>query len=109
MPWQELTLSSQALEGNPLGDSHERPLFVWAPAGTSRRYPTVYVLHAHMRSARSWFNVTPFETSYPDAIEALQPDAVVVLVDGTLAYDRRAAETTVVALVQAIRRDREAS
>ena len=82
MPWQELTLSSQALAGNPLGDPHERPLFVWAPADTSRRYPTVYVLHAHMRSARSWFNVTPFETSYPEDVEALQPEAVVVLVDG---------------------------
>ena len=82
MPWQELTLSSQALEGNPLGDPHERPLFVWAPNDPSRRYPTVYVLHAHMRSARSWFNVTPFEASYPEDIEALQPEAVVVLVDG---------------------------
>jgi S-formylglutathione hydrolase FrmB len=82
VPWQELTLSSQALEGNPLGDPHERPLFVWAPPDTSRRYPTVYVLHAHMRSARSWFNVTPFETSYPEDVESLQPEAVVVLVDG---------------------------
>ena len=82
MPWQELTLSSQALAGNPLGDPHDRPLFVWAPSDTSRRYPTVYVLHAHMRSARSWFNVTPFETSYPEDVEALQPEAVVVLVDG---------------------------
>ena len=82
MPWQELTLSSQALEGNPLGDPHERPIFVWAPTDTSRRYPTVYVLHAHMRSARSWFNVTPFEASYPEDVEALQPEAVVVLVDG---------------------------
>jgi S-formylglutathione hydrolase FrmB len=80
--WQELTLSSEALAGNPLGDPHERPLFVWTPADLSRRYPTVYVLHAHMRSARSWFNVTPFATSYPEDIDALQPEAVVVLVDG---------------------------
>jgi enterochelin esterase-like enzyme len=82
MAWQELTLSSEALRGNPLGDPHERPLFVWAPADGSRRYPTVYVLHAHMRSARSWFNVTPFERSYPEDVEALAPEAVVVLVDG---------------------------
>jgi S-formylglutathione hydrolase FrmB len=82
VPWQELTLSSDALAGNALGDPHERPLFVWAPTDLSRRYPTVYVLHAHMRSARSWFNVTPFETSYPEDIETFQPEAVVVLVDG---------------------------
>ena len=59
-----------------------RPLYVWAPADRSRSYPTVYVLHAHMRSARSWFNVTPFERSYPELIEELAPPAVVVLVDG---------------------------
>ena len=66
-------------------DRHElggRPLFVWAPADTSHAYPTVYVLHAHMRSARWWFNVDPFVPSYPEVIEALAPGAVVVLVDG---------------------------
>jgi hypothetical protein len=66
-------------------DAHElggRPLFVWAPADRSREYPTVYVLHAHMRSARWWFNVEPFVPSYPEVIDGLAPDAVVVLVDG---------------------------
>ena len=66
-------------------DRHElggRPLFVWAPVDRSRAYPTVYVLHAHMRTAQSWFNVTPFERSYPEAVEALEPPAVVALVDG---------------------------
>jgi hypothetical protein len=59
-----------------------RPLFVWAPADPEGSYPTVYVLHAHMRSARSWLNVTPFEQSYPDAIAALGLPCVVALVDG---------------------------
>lgn len=59
-----------------------RPLFVWAPADRSRAYPTVFVLHSHLRSARSWFNVEPFEESYPEAIERLAPPAVVALVDG---------------------------
>jgi len=66
-------------------DAHElgsRPLFVWAPADASRTYPTVYVLHAHMRSARWWFNVEPFVASYPEVIDELGPEAVVVLVDG---------------------------
>jgi S-formylglutathione hydrolase FrmB len=35
-----------------------------------------------MRSAEWWFNVEPFEVSYPDRISALRPDAVVALVDG---------------------------
>lgn len=59
-----------------------RPLFVCAPSDRSRSYPTVYVLHAHMRSAQSWFNVTPFEQSYPDVIDALALPCVVALVDG---------------------------
>jgi len=66
-------------------DRHEvegRPLFVWAPEDRSRSYPTVYVLHAHMRSAEWWFNVEPFELSYPQRVEALTLDAVVALVDG---------------------------
>jgi S-formylglutathione hydrolase FrmB len=80
--WQELTVASDALRGNPLGDPHERPLHVWTPPDESRRYPTVYVLHAHMRSARSWFDVEPFERSYPEDVDSLVPNAVVVLVDG---------------------------
>lgn len=66
-------------------DAHElggRPLFVWAPIDRKREYPTVYVLHAHMRSARWWFNVDPFVPSYPEVIDELSPEAVVVLVDG---------------------------
>ena len=59
-----------------------RPLFVWAPEDRSRSYPTVYVLHAHMRSARWWFNVEPFEASYPELVDAAAPEAVVVLADG---------------------------
>ncbi len=82
MSWTRHTLASDALRGNPLGDPHERDLWVWSPQGGSRRYPTVYVLHAHLRSAASWFNVEPFERSYPEEIDRLAPEAVVVLVDG---------------------------
>lgn len=60
----------------------ERPLFVWAPAGRSRTYPVVIVLHSHLRSARSWFNREPFDESYPEAIERLAPEVVVALADG---------------------------
>src|SRR5215831_10746328 len=42
--WQPLSLTSEALRGNPLGDPHERPLWVWSPADESRRYPAVYVI-----------------------------------------------------------------
>ena len=79
--WQRLSLTSEALRGNPLGDPHERPLWVWAPEDTSRRYPAVYVIQGMLGSVGSWFNVQAFTESYPDAIERLAPSAVVVLVD----------------------------
>jgi Putative esterase len=75
MTWSEHRIASAAL-----GD--ERPLWVWAPDDRSRSYPVVYVLHAHMRSGPSWFNVEPFEQSYPQAIAELAPAAIVALVDG---------------------------
>ena len=79
--WQTLSFTSEALRGNPLGDPHERPLWVWTPTDESRRYPTVYVIQGMTGIANAWFNVEPFATSYPDRIEALAPEAVVVLVD----------------------------
>jgi enterochelin esterase-like enzyme len=82
MTWHEHAFASDALRGNPLGDPSERPLYVWAPDDGSDRYPSVYVLHAHMRSGPSWFNVEPFAASYPEDVDALQPEAIVVLVDG---------------------------
>jgi S-formylglutathione hydrolase FrmB len=84
--WQELSLESEALRGNPLGDPAERPLFVWTPPAydtePNRRFPVVYLLHAMTGQARAWFNVSPFARSVPEEIEALDPGAVVVLVDG---------------------------
>ncbi|HZT92540.1 MAG TPA: alpha/beta hydrolase-fold protein [Gaiellaceae bacterium] len=82
MTWHRRTVESAALRGNPLGDPAERPLWIWSPDATSQRHPVVYVLHAHMRSAASWFNVEPFQRAYPEEIDALHPPAIVVLVDG---------------------------
>ena len=85
MGWQELAVESEALRGNPLGDPSSRPLFVWTPPGyesDERPRPSIYVLHAMLGQARSWFNVAPFSASLPELVEQLELDAVVVLVDG---------------------------
>src|SRR3982074_13341 len=79
--WHAMSFTSEALRGNPLGDPHERPLWVWTPADTSRRYPSVYVIQGMTGIADAWFNVEPFTSSYPERIDALAPEAVVVLVD----------------------------
>jgi len=76
-----VSFTSEALRGNPLGDPHERPLWVWVPDDESRRYPTVYVIQGMTGKANAWFNVEPFTSNYPERIDALAPEAVVVLVD----------------------------
>ena len=43
--WHTVSFVSEALRGNPLGDPHERPLYVWVPDEPhARRYPCVYVI-----------------------------------------------------------------
>ena len=79
--WQTVSFTSEALRGNPLGDPHVRPLHVYVPEDTSRRYPSVYVIQGMTGMADAWFNVEPWSPSYPERISALAPDAVVVLVD----------------------------
>jgi hypothetical protein len=79
--WQALSFTSEALRGNALGDPHVRPLHVYVPEDESRRYPSVYVIQGMTGIADAWFNVEPWNVSYPDRIAALAPDAVVVLVD----------------------------
>ena len=44
---EERTIVSEQLRGNPLGDPHERPLWVYLPPGydeSTDRYPCVYVI-----------------------------------------------------------------
>jgi len=84
MGWQELSLESEALRENPLGDPSTRPVFVWTPPGYEtgdRAYPCVYVLQAFSGMARAWFNVRPWQPSFPEDVDALAPEAIVVLVD----------------------------
>src|SRR5262249_7446239 len=82
--WQELTFASEALRGNPLGDPHERPVYVWTPPSYDegeRRYPVVYLLQGFTGLAPAWFNVRPWRRTVPQEIDELAPEAIVVLVD----------------------------
>src|SRR5262249_1289538 len=54
---------SEALRGNPLGDPHERPLWVYLPPGydaPDRRYPAVYVIQGYTGQLDMWRNRAPF-------------------------------------------------
>jgi S-formylglutathione hydrolase FrmB len=78
--WQELSFESEALRDNPLGDSHVRPVYVWAPAGAGP-WPVVYVLQGFTGTSPAWFNVRPWRRSVPEQVAERAPEAVVVLVD----------------------------
>ena len=78
--WQELAFASEALAGNPLGDPHVRPVYVWAPAGEGP-WPVVYVLQGFTGTAPSWFNARAWQRSVPEQIEERAPGAILVLVD----------------------------
>jgi len=83
--WEEISFESGVLEGNPLGDPHVRPLFVYLPPGyddePDRRWPSVYVIQGMTGMVGAWFNVAPFARNYAQMIDELAPACVVVLVD----------------------------
>src|SRR5579871_1205415 len=86
---------SRALEGNRLGDPHERPLWVYVPPGydddQAGRYPSVYVLQGYTGQVAMWANRTAFRPTFPERADALfacggAPPCIVVFVDAWTAY-----------------------
>ncbi|EOD62460.1 alpha/beta hydrolase [Amycolatopsis vancoresmycina] len=87
------TVSSTLLRGNPLGDPHERPLWVYVPPGYddgSERYPAVYVIQGYTGHLTMWANRTPFRRPFVETADAVfaggAPGCVVVYVDAWTAY-----------------------
>ena len=73
--FEELTLDSAALRGNPLGDPSERPLWVYLPPGydeePDRRYPSVYAIQGLTGQLDMWRNRTAFRPTFPELADAL--------------------------------------
>jgi S-formylglutathione hydrolase FrmB len=91
----ELSITSDLLRDNPLGDPHERPLLVYTPPGyddePERRYPSVYVIQGYSGLVTTWQNRRPFRPSFPEEADAVfagreAPPAIVVYVDAWTAY-----------------------
>ena len=86
-----MTVHSELLEGNPLGDPASRPLYVYRPPGigpgdAETRVPAVYVLQGFTGQLDAWLNRSPFETTFPERLDAMFaagacPPAIVVMVD----------------------------
>ncbi|CAN5221389.1 alpha/beta hydrolase-fold protein [soil metagenome] len=98
LPWsielagrfEEEVFESAALRGNPLGDPHERPLWVYLPPGyedqPQRRYPTVYQIQGLTGQLDMWRNRSPFRKNFPELADELfvagdAPPCIVVWVD----------------------------
>jgi hypothetical protein len=90
----EHVIESRVLEGNPLGDPTERPLWVYTPPGYSsseERYPSVYIIQGYTGQAVMWWNRTPFREGFPAAIDRMfasgeASPCIVVYVDAWTAY-----------------------
>jgi len=81
VPLDELTIESHALRGNPLGDPHVRPLWVWSPNDWDGGGPAIYVLQGFTGELEMWRNRVAFRPSFPELLEHAQLRCLVVLVD----------------------------
>jgi pimeloyl-ACP methyl ester carboxylesterase len=91
--FDRLTVQSEVLRGNPLGDPVIRPLYVYRSpgvvAGTASSAASVYVLQGFTGQLDRWLAREPFEPTLVERLDALYdpdatvpcPEAVVVLVD----------------------------
>lgn len=102
LPWKselagrldENTITSELLRGNPLGDPHERPLWVYVPPGyddTEERYPSVYVIQGYTGHVAMWANREAFRQPFLETADAAfasgeAPACIVVYVDAWTAY-----------------------
>jgi hypothetical protein len=99
LPWSvdfagrldEHVFDSDLLKDNPLGDPHERPLWVYVPPGyddePERRYPSIYLIQGLTGQLDMWRNRTAFRKNAPELMDELfsaddaPPPAILVWVD----------------------------
>jgi len=103
LPWSaelagrlnEHVIDSPTLRGNPLGDPHERPLWVYTPPGyddePERRYPSIYMIQGYTGQLTMWRNRMAYRQPFTETADAVfangeAPPAIVVYVDAWTAY-----------------------
>lgn len=87
----ELVVESELLDGNPLGDSARRPLYVYRSPGlaggeVSGPVPSVYLLQGYSGQLDAWLARSPFNPTLLERLDAMFaagdcPDGVIVFVD----------------------------
>lgn len=103
LPWSaelsgrldEHLIPSELLRGNPLGDPHERPLWVYVPPGyddePGRRFSSIYVIQGYTGHIEMWHNRSAFRQPFPETADQVfarrqAPPTIVVYVDAWTAY-----------------------
>ena len=83
LPWSgdlsgrlnEHVIESAALRGNPLGDPHERPLWVYTPPGyddeRDRHYPSIYMIQGYTGYLNMWANRTAYRQPFIETADAV--------------------------------------
>jgi Putative esterase len=88
--FEETSFESEALRGNPLGDPHVRPLWIYLPPGyddePDRRYASIYMIQGLTGQLDMWRNRTAFRRNFPELADGLfaagdAPPCIVVWVD----------------------------
>jgi hypothetical protein len=83
----EHVVDSAVLRGNPLGDPHERPLWVYVPPDTGdEALPSIYVIQGFTGQIDMWRNRSALRPTVIERIDALfadegAPPCIVVFVD----------------------------
>lgn len=88
--FEETTFESEALRGNPLGDPHVRPIWVYLPPGyddePDRRYASIYMIQGLTGQLDMWRNRAAFRRNFPELADDLfaageAPPCILVWVD----------------------------
>jgi hypothetical protein len=91
----EIEIDSRALKGNPLGDPHVRPLWVYRPPAyekdAAQRFPAIYLIQGLTGQLDMWRNRSPFRPTVIELVDELfaggkTPPCLVVLVDAWTSY-----------------------
>jgi hypothetical protein len=92
---EQQVISSDVLRENPLGDPHERPLWVYLPPGyddePDRRYPSIYLLQGYLGRIEMWWNRLPFQRPFVEMVDQLvasgeAPPVIIVYIDTWTTY-----------------------
>src|SRR5438552_2144741 len=89
--FDEHAFESEVLKGNPLGDPHVRPLWVYVPPGyddSDDRYPSIYVNQGLTGQIDMWRNRTAFRQNFRELADAAIakgecPPCILVVLDAS--------------------------